>query len=267
MCTSAPNKLVIFSRISSALRFNDTITVHRVQREIIPICFHRSNCIENAVRSVYISFFFFSLVHYWIAIITMDIAVRTVFSARYWLCNFSDQSNPCIWFTLPCLVQFHFGYYNSRPLNLLNQQSAIIIIPFPRSPPCPRTHTFSALSLASAPHLFRAFVRPFSLIYEPKQTIWRKQFLRKMKYVYTLCIVQCLDRFGYYTNPDNIDNWIVIVRTHVRCAALIGSHISYCIFDMGFFFFVRVCITSFLSVRVNLPKKYTIKCHSNNESA
>lgn len=73
------------------------------------------------------------------------------------------------------------------------------------------------------------------------------------------------EMFDIITNPDNLDNWIVIVPL-MESPSLIGSYILYCIFDMVFRRNYKFC-----DMRVNLAKireekkKNTIKCHSNGK--
>lgn len=56
------------------------------------------------------------------------------------------------------------------------------------------------------------------------------------------------EMFDIITNPDNLDNWIVIVPL-MESPSLIGSYILYCIFDMVFRRNYKFC-----DMRVNLAK-------------
>lgn len=106
------NKLFIFSRISSALPFNGTITVHRPTKYF--------DMLQHSIAFRFIFFFFsrsFSIIELQS---TQWESAWTVFVARYWLCKFSDQSNPCILIHFAVYRSIPFGYYNSSPLNLFN---------------------------------------------------------------------------------------------------------------------------------------------------
>lgn len=118
---------------------------------------------------------------YWIAsrtIVSKKKKKCCVWIVLYWLYNFSDQSNPCIWFTFSLSRSFWLCY-NSSPLILLNNQCEFCVC------------------------VFFCFFFCTHLIPSQATYIWSVN--RAMWVISILCNI-C-----YFTNPDNFDNWIVIV--------------------------------------------------------
>lgn len=193
------NKLFIFSRISSALRFNGhdycpstnkifryALAFDRVGRIFCAFLFRLLNCNQHngqlrGLYSVHVIGYVISLIN--------QIHV--------------------FWFTLPCIVQFHLAI--TIPVHWIYSTMSVSL--------CKRARLLSLLLFS-----------PFNIVDRRKQMEWRyKQFLRK----WNICIHYILCNVWYYTNPDNFDNWIVIVPL-MASSSLIGSYILYCIFDMVF---------------------------------